>query len=163
MDYLEEIHKRKLLSKIKDIMVEDIISTINIIVERSNFKVMPVRDHNNIALSSYVDGHEGLYPIVNVDVVMVRYREGYIPKLIIIKDGSESSKNEFLLTELDAGSIIRNYKGNIFSRDKNFKTYVLDNTQAERIDLMDEISSIMTNESYHYHVAGVSIQSKRIL
>lgn len=165
MGELEKVHKKKLLSKVKEIMIEDIILTLGVIIERSEFTVTP-RAYNvkTIGLDSFVDGYEGKYPLLEVDVKLVEYNSKLVPKLIIKSLISSRNDIEMLLPQVTSAGLIEAYDKSILNKNRNLKMYVLDETQSERIDLMEKVSVIVDSiKMDSYFLTGVSRYSKNLI
>lgn len=162
MEILEILHRKKVLSKIRKIMIDDIVSTMGIYIDRTVSMVVPLCDDACIGLKSFVDGYEGYRAVMAVDLIMVSFQDNAVPKLIITNVAKATSK-EYLLPHLTSTDILTSYTSTLFNRNKNFKKYIMENTQSERVDLMHDIIDIMEEESYNYHVSGISVHSRRLL
>lgn len=166
MEELEMIHKKKLLSKIRDVMIEDIISTLKVIIERSKFTVIPrvcIHEGNKIELVSFVDGYEGSYPLIETDIKIVKYRNGLVPLLIVKSLISNKDSSEIILPQVSSTDILIEYGKTIFGRDKRFKQYILNETQSERMDLMEIVTDIIESVGDQYYLTGVSRFSKNLI
>lgn len=164
MEELEKAHRKKLMSKVKTVILDDIISTIGVIIERSNF-IVKARVYGNkvIALDSYVDGCEGSYQLMEIDVKLVDYRHKLVPKIIITSIISSKNPVEMLLPQVTVRGMLEAFEKSFIGRERNVKEYVIEETQSERIDLMEVVADIIDSIDDNYFITGVSRYSKNLI
>ena len=158
------VHKKKLMSKIRKVIVEDVILTLGVIIERSNYLVRAGSSSDGlIELESFVDGYEGSYHIIRVDVRLVSYGDQLVPKVIIESLETRRVELELVLPQITVGAMTSILENNIIGREKKLKEYLLEETQAERIDFMETVSRIVDSISDDYFITGVSRYSKNLI
>lgn len=154
---LEEIHKSGILSDIQRVMMEDIKSSIMIVNERLGAPCTPELDSTgDIYLRSFVDGHQGVHRFIRVQVVLTKSTDYYYPILQIVQfvDDKEISQ-DISLRSIRLIEVYHLKKSNVFKRKKLIHDYVIQETQSERITILEEVTDLFEREIKEYRVGGV--------
>lgn len=156
---INEIHKSKVLYVIRDEMLDDIISSIEIVNERLHAPIKIMKCGDTIETQSFVNGYEGFRPIIRVEVLLNQSPSELFYPMLRIHDIHHGRTHDIELKGLSIREImvlLRSAKV-LFGRRQmliQIQDLIVQSTQAERMTVFDIITNIADDLSQLYEYGG---------
>lgn len=157
---IDEIHKSKVLYIIRDEMMDDIMSSIDIVNERLQAPIKISKYGDIIEARSFVNGYEGYIPIIRLETLLCQSRSELFYPVVRIRDIQHNKTHEISLKEVSLREFILLQKETLnkfFNRRRKatqMKDLLMQNTQTERMQIFDIVTSIVENLSQMYEFGG---------
>lgn len=155
---IDEIHKSKVLYVIRDEMLDDIMSSINIVNERLHAPIKISKYGDMIEAQSFVNGYEGYSPIIRLEALLSQSRSELFYPVLRIQDIQHNKTHDIPLKEVSIREfmLLQSTASRVFKKKvtSQMQDMLMQNTQSERMTIFDIITSVVEGLSQMYEFGG---------